>query len=74
LLNSTDNQHPNGENVPNENQASPVQDALNAQLRYEINGEELNKVHKHALQQKYGLAPVTEDDITAYMYFVREAL
>jgi hypothetical protein len=51
-----------------------VQDALNAQLRYEINGEELNKVHKHALQQKYGLAPVTEDDITAYMYFVREAL
>jgi hypothetical protein len=46
---------------------SPVQDAVNAQLKYEINGEELNKAHRYALQQKYGLAPLTEEEIGWYL-------
>jgi hypothetical protein len=53
--------------VPNENQASPVQDAVNAQLRYEINGEELNKADKLILQQKFGLSPMTETDMNFYL-------
>jgi hypothetical protein len=54
----------NGENVPNENS---VQDALSAQLKYEINGEELNKAHKLALQQKYGLAQMPEGELDWYL-------
>jgi hypothetical protein len=50
--------------VPNENS---VQDALSAQLKYEINGEELNKAHKLALQQKYGLAQMPEGELDWYL-------
>lgn len=50
--------------MPNENL---VQEALNAQLKYEINGEELNKGDKLILQQKYGLAQVSDEAIDFYL-------
>ncbi len=50
--------------MPNEN---PVQDAVSAQLKYEINGDELRQPQRTILQQKYGLALMAEDDINFYL-------
>ena len=40
---------------------------VSAQLKYEINGEELNKGDKLILQQKYGVTPMTEEEVNFYL-------
>jgi hypothetical protein len=50
--------------VPNE---KSVQDAVSAQLKYEINGEELNKGDRLILQQKFGLTPLSDEEVNFYL-------
>ena len=47
---------------------------VNAQLKAEIDGAELTKVQRYALQQKYGLAPVTETEIDWYLAVIGKDL
>lgn len=42
-------------------------EAINAQLKAEVDGAELKKEEKFALQQKYGLSGVLDTDIEWYM-------
>jgi hypothetical protein len=40
---------------------------VSEQLKAEIDGAEITKVHKFALQQKYGLSGVLDTDIEWYL-------